>query len=294
MLKSEFPEISEDTLFPTDRHLQRKLSDFVSLKLHSRLLQQLDPLSRANLLSFTLPAATDFLNAPPIPALGLALESSEFRISLCRQLRMPLFNESFRCPICTTSMLDTYGDHALVCSTSGDVIARHNAVRDFLYTLAKVAGLSPKLEPSRLLTESSHRPGDIYIPNWSTGRPLALDVTIASPLQSSLLPAAAETAGVAAKRAEERKIVAFGNLTSDSSILFAPFAVESSGGLGNSAKKIFKELSTRYADRHFNDRTTSMTQLKQRLSVMVHKYYANMIISSSRSSRRILAILSDE
>ena len=279
LLKSEFPEISEDTLFSVDRHLQRKLSDFVSLKLHSYLLQQLDPLGQANLLSFTLPAATDLLNAPPIPALGLALESSEFRIALCRQLRVPVFNESFRCPVCKSSMLDTYGDHALVCSTSGDVIARHNAVRDFLYNIAKLAGLSPKLEPSRLLTDSSHRPGDIYVPNWSTGKPLALDVTIASPLQSSLLPAAAETAGVAAERAEERKTVAFRNLASDSSILFAPFALESSGGLGNSARKIFKELSTRYADRHFSDRTTSTTQLKQRLSVLVHKHNANMIIA---------------
>ena len=149
LLKSEFPEISEDTLFSVDRHLQRKLSDFVSLKRHSRLLQQLDPLGRANLLSFTLPAATDFLNAPPIPALGLALESSEFRIALCRQLRVPLFNESFRCCIRTSSILDTYGDHAIVCSTSGDVIACHNAACNFLYTIAKLAGLSPKLEPIR-------------------------------------------------------------------------------------------------------------------------------------------------
>ena len=94
--------------------------------------------------------------------------------------------------------------------------ARHNAVRDFLYTLAKLAGLSPKLEPSRLLTESSHRPGDIYIPNWSTVQPLAVDVTVASTtMQSSLLSAAAVTAGVAAERAEEQKIVTFGNLIFD-------------------------------------------------------------------------------
>ena len=75
LLKSELPEISEDTLFSADRNLQRKLSDFVSQKLHSFLLEQLDPLGQVNLLSFTHPAATDFLNAPPIPALGLVLES---------------------------------------------------------------------------------------------------------------------------------------------------------------------------------------------------------------------------
>ena len=143
LLRGERPELSEDSLFSADRNLQRKVSDFVSQKLHSCLRQQLDPLGRANLLSFTLPGATDLLNAPPIPALGLALGSSEFRIALCRQLRVPLFNESFRCPICTSSMLDTYGDHALACSTSGDIIARHNAVRDFLYNIAKLAGLSP-------------------------------------------------------------------------------------------------------------------------------------------------------
>ena len=128
-------------------------------------IQQLDPLGRANIPSFTLPAATDLLNAPTILALELALESSEFRIDLDRQLRVPFFNEKFRCPICSSSIADTYGDHAIVCSTSGDVIAHHNAVRNFLYTIAKLAGLSPKLEPSRLLTASSHQPGDIYIPS---------------------------------------------------------------------------------------------------------------------------------
>ena len=98
-------------------------------------------------------------------------------------------------------------------------------------------------------------------------------------MQSSLLPTSVETAVVAAERAEDRKIVAVGNLASDSSLLFAPFELESSGSLGKSARIIMKELSIRYADRHFNERATSMIQLKQRLSIIVHRFNSNMIIS---------------
>ena len=40
-----------------------------------------------------------------------------------------------------------------------------------------------------------------------------------------------------------------------------------------------KELSIRCAYRHFNERTTSMIQLKERFSIMVHRFNSNMIIS---------------
>ena len=52
------------------------------------------------------------------------------------------------------------------------------------------------------------RPADVLIPNWSLGKPAALDLTVASPLNAEVLPEASVTAGSAAYAAEQRKHVA--------------------------------------------------------------------------------------
>src|SRR5579872_6109280 len=41
--------------------------------------------------------------------------------------------------------------------------------------------LSPVVELRNILSDSDHRPGDVTLPNWSGGRPLAIDVAVTSP-----------------------------------------------------------------------------------------------------------------
>ena len=80
--------------------------------------------------------------------------------------------------------IDIYGDHATCCSKSGDLIVRHNALRNLVATFAKDGLLSPVLEKKGILGSTpGRRPGDVTIPLWTEGKGLALDIAVTSPLK---------------------------------------------------------------------------------------------------------------
>jgi hypothetical protein len=78
--------------------------------------------------------------------------------------------------------INVYGDHATCCAKKGDLIIRHNAIRNLVNAIACDGVLSPQMEKKGILGPTSgRRPGDVTIPNWS-GNPLAIDVAVTSPL----------------------------------------------------------------------------------------------------------------
>src|SRR5438067_126466 len=82
----------------------------------------------------------------------------------------PVWHEVASCPCCTHT-LDIFGVHALCCTTSGDLIARHNRIRDLVDKIAREGHLGPVLEKKGILGETSgRRPGDVTIPLWCEGK----------------------------------------------------------------------------------------------------------------------------
>ena len=53
--------------------------------------------------------------------------------------------------------------------------------------------------------ERRTRPADVLVPNWDLGKPAAFDLTVASPLNQSILNEACVTAGSSARVSEQRK-----------------------------------------------------------------------------------------
>ena len=47
--------------------------------------------------------------------------------------------------------MDIYGDHALCCKKNGDMITRHNRVRNLIFQIADMGLLSPELEKLGIL-----------------------------------------------------------------------------------------------------------------------------------------------
>ena len=83
-------------------------------------------------------------------------------------------------------MQANHRDHATCCTHSGDLIVRHNAVRNFVNRIASDALLSPVMEKKGILGPTSgRRPGDVTIPIWSSGKGMAIDVAVTSPLSTS-------------------------------------------------------------------------------------------------------------
>ncbi len=57
------------------------------------------------MLASTMAHASDWLLAPPIPGLGLALGSDCFRTAVKFRLGMPLFSEPFPCTVTSSGVL---------------------------------------------------------------------------------------------------------------------------------------------------------------------------------------------
>ena len=149
-------------------------------------------MSALKILCLLLPCltASDWLLAPLIPGLGLALSSDCFRTALKFRLGMPLFSEPFPCAavasngvVCECQM-DIYGDHALCCHNGASLLFRHNSIRDILGHAARAAGLSAVvIEKKHQVEGSSVKPGDITVQHYHS----AFDVTISHPLQKNIL-----------------------------------------------------------------------------------------------------------
>ena len=120
---------------------------------------------RALALSSALPHAGDWLNVVPSSALGLHLMDCEFRLCLRYWLGLQMFQDGAQCPVCHT-VADPYGDHHVGCGGNADRIARHNALRDAIFSAAQSAALAPRREVSSLISCSLSRPADVYLPSW--------------------------------------------------------------------------------------------------------------------------------
>ena len=103
-------------------------------------------------------------------------------------------------------MADRFGDHQVGCGGNGDRIARHNVIRDVLFSAAQYAALAPTKEAPSLVPSSCSRPADILLPHWSRGCPAALDVSVISPLQHLTLAGAASSPGHALRVGVRRKM----------------------------------------------------------------------------------------
>ncbi|KAI8423332.1 hypothetical protein MSG28_014346 [Choristoneura fumiferana] len=91
--------------------------------------------------------------------------------------------------------------------------------------------------------DDGKRPDGMSLVPWSMGRPLVWDATCVDTLAPSHVPSTSVTAGAAASSAESlkrRKYAALGT-----SYMFAHFGVETLGPWGPSARRLYKDLSTR-------------------------------------------------
>ena len=221
---------------------QRSVQKLLSAERHEALFQKLrarSSIRSSNLmLACSMPRSSDWLLAPPIAGLGLALQSAQFRAALKFRLSMPLYSEAFPCPALTKAgkvcgaEMDQFGDHAICCRHGTSLLFRHNNVRDILGHAAKAAGLSAVVTEKKYQIEGSNeKPGDITVQQYHRGFALsAFDVTISHPLQLKYIEVAMEEAGVAAQDAHDKKLQKSLAICDKEGLHFVPLAWESLGG----------------------------------------------------------------
>ena len=271
-------ELSEiATTYPSQRKIQEELDNSAFDNL---LGKQSSIREKARLQSLSLPQSGAWLSAAPIPALGLHLSSNEFRVVLKYRLGVKLYENERKCPFCKSGTLDVMGDHAVSCHGRGDMISRHDRIRDRIISASSGALLSPISEQKSLLPDNNSRPRDI-LPVWNNGLPAALDVTVTSPLQSSLIINASEKSGFALSAAEDRKYEQYAQNCSEVGIQFIPLAFETFGGFSETVRKTLKRIATLADNRNLQPAGLSVafSRLSQSVSVTAIRGSAIMLLA---------------
>ena len=269
--------LCEDSIFTySQKQLSFKVDSYNKESLVSA--PDLSLRDKARLSSVSLPKAGCFLNAIPSKALGLHLSNREFQCCVRYRLGVPVFSSSGPCPACS-SPSNCYGDHAIICGYNGERIGRHNMLRDALYRACCQAGLCPVRESQALLPDSDSRPADVLLPSFDQGRDCALDVTVVSPLQQSLLVKAGEEPGAALTYAYERKMRQSSEACQQAGLHFFPLPFETFGGLHPKSISIVTTISRALSAHSGNPSSEVTSHLFQRLGVLLAKGNSALILS---------------
>ena len=187
-------------------------------------------------------------------------------------------------PYCPDHQLDPLGHDAVTCKGAGDVVLRHNSLRDVFAQFCHRARLGGQLEVGHGYgAESSlSRLADILVPNWMIGKPAAFDLTVVSPLNSTTLNEAGARSGSAAGKAEVRKHNANDAKCTELGWVCIPLAVETYGCWGVEAQGSISPLAARLALQLQCSKTKAITRYYQRLNLTLVRCNARALLSSAR------------
>ncbi|KAL5481549.1 hypothetical protein EMCRGX_G021737 [Ephydatia muelleri] len=248
----------------SQKYLSGKLDD----RVFNILLNSSSVADKARLLSVSSPHAASWLSVVPSENLGLHLDPPVFQVAIKWWLGLDT-SEGSQCALCPGSTLDHLGHHAVTCKYGGDVVSRHNRIRDILVETCRRAHIGVKVEVGNNLSRdhSKTHPADILLPNWFLGRTAALDVSITSPLNPVTLLEAGVSATAAAQATEARKHQANDPKCSELGWVCVPMVVETYGAWGKEATAIISSVASRLATSTCRPKSTILHEIYGRLNL---------------------------
>eukprot|EP00731_Ephydatia_muelleri_P010138 Em0005g724a len=253
-------EGASDMLQMSSHHLSQAIETFNSL------VSPADAVSVESLLTSSV--SQKYLSVVPSENLGLHLDPPVFQVAIKWWLGLDT-SEGSQCALCPGSTLDHLGHHAVICKYGGDVVSRHNRIRDILIETCRRACIGVKVEVGNNLSRdhSKTRPADILLPNWFLGRTAALDVSITSPLNPVTLLEAGVSATAAAQATEARKHQANDPKCSELGWVCVPMVVETYGAWGKEATAIISSVASRLATSTCRPKSTILHEIYGQLNL---------------------------
>ena len=181
------------------------------------------------------------MRAVPCEGLGLGIPSQAFRAHFRWCVGAPVYETDSHCNHCN-SILPREGNHAMECLGGSDRIGCHNAIRDILEGAGKEAGLGPVKEKVGVFANNQQKPADIYLPGFFLGQDACVDVTVRSPLVSTVVGRAALTSLVAASVGVEEKRAKYGHMLPNNVVLRV-VALETFGGWHAEAVGVVRKMA---------------------------------------------------
>ena len=236
--------LSVDDLLHAPPRLQSKLGADLDDALQSALLQEVDQVARARLLSSSCRESGAWVSAVPLSQ-HHALNPEEFSSGIRMRLGLPLplarGMSSYPNRKCSAAV-DAEGQHLLMCGMGPGRVRLHDRMVRVWHSAILSTGLRATVE-QRGLYPDQRRP-DIVVPDFANGESLHLDFSATHPCLPSNVAASSRSAGAAAAKREREKR----NLYSDCDGTFTPLVCEHHGRWGGDAVKLLKSLSCRAAE----------------------------------------------
>ena len=226
-------KVSRLVVFLCNSVSQKSLSGKLDDHVFNLLLNSSSVADNARLLSVSSRHAASWLSVVLCESLGLHMDPSVFQVAIKWWLGLDVLEG------CPGSTLDHLGHHAVTCKYGGDVVTRHNMIRDILVETCHRAHIRVKVEVGNNLSRdlSKTRPADILLPSALVfGQyTAALDT---SPLNPVILLEAGVSATAAAQATESRKHHANDPICTDLGWVCVPMVVETYGAWGKEATAI--------------------------------------------------------
>ncbi|KAL5479457.1 hypothetical protein EMCRGX_G022983 [Ephydatia muelleri] len=259
---------------------QHKLSSMLDTHMFNLMLENSSIADRERLLSVSSAHASSWLSVVPSQGLGLHLDPPVHQIAIKWWLGLDT-SQGSQCALCPGIALDPLGHHAITCKRGGDVVTRHNTLRDVLAEICHRAHLGVQVEAGNDLTaDHSHtRPADLLLTNWATGKTAAFDISVTSPLNTLTLLEAGVSAGSAAQATETRKHMANDAKCNELGWLCVPLVAETYGAWGKEAMEAFSQLASRLATHTCRQKSAVTFELYSRLNLHLVRANATAILT---------------
>ena len=245
--------IPDNAMQPSNKSLQALWDKpLYGLKYSSLLDVQTLPVEKARLRAVASEHASDWLNAIPIPALGLKMDNTSFRIA-CGLRLGSLLCQPHSCPC--GMLVTALGRHGLSCKNAKGTHSRHSQANDLIKRALGSAQVPAVREPPGLVRSDFKRPDGLTLFPWSQGKSLVWDFTCSDTLAPSHVAVTSTEAGKSAAQAERRKLRHYEELSRN--FIVTPVAVETLGSWGQMGLKFIKDLGSRISDVTGDKRSTS-------------------------------------
>ena len=229
---------------------------------------------------------TGWMHVAPHPGLDTVMGHAEYQLGLRWWLGLPLVPDMADgevCPKCHATALDRFGDH-LMCCRQNNFSARHGALQDSLLLVLGIAKQPAEREQplrqanaSRVLRQQL-RPADILLRGWAGGRDVAVDVTIAHPLQLAELPWQVDKAKSFLRRREELKIGKYEAACQLEGWGFLPMAFSTWATPGPGAFGLLARILRRAAaGADADDRSTRLAELRDTVTQSVMRQVVRLL-----------------
>ena len=226
---------------------------------------------KARLLAVSTKNASDWLQAFPIPSLGLKLDNNSLKIACAVRLGANIC-QPHNCIRCGKEV-DPTGTHGLSCDRSAGRHSRHNRVNYIIKRALGVVNFNARLEPVNLSSADGAQglvPDGVTIQTYRNGKPLIWDFTCHDTLAHTYVNTykwSCRKAGRVAEEAEKDKVDKYKPMSNEFHMV--PICVESLGVWGPAGYKFIKDLGRMTCEKTKEKRSTSF--IMQSISMEVQR-----------------------